>query len=370
MRRLALRMSLAAALLLAAAAFLVVPGGLEAARFLAAADAPEELADLGLAHRFDADTARREIEAALAAGDSDLATSFLALAQARGVEVAEPQRQAVADAVVYDQSAAATAMRFGRGFLTGGTDDAASLAGTVAGDLFVFGDVRDLVRETAQLARGEQADELILGLSSLGLAITAGTYVSLGAAAPARAGVSALKAASKGGRLSAGLTQAVARPLRELVDTAALRRSLGPGALVQPAVALRGAREAVKADKARGLVRLAGDIGAVQGKAGTRAALDGLRIAQSGKDVTRLARLAAAKGPQTRAILKILGRGAIALTIGAWQLASWLFWAVLMLAGFCVSMKRTAEHVAQSVIDAGKRRRALRAAAAAAAAAA
>jgi hypothetical protein len=230
--------------------------------------------------------------------------------------------------------------------------------------------LRDIARETTNLARGEKADELILGLACVGLAITAGTYATLGAGAPARAGISTLKAAGKGGRMSAGLTQAIARPLREVVDTAALAKSLTGGALLQPAVAIRGVRQAVKVDKARDLVRLAGDIGQVQGKAGTRAALDGMRIAQSGKDVTRLARLAEKKGLQTRAILKLLGRGAIALTIGAWQLASWMFWAVFMLAGFVISLKRTVERITERVIAFNKRRRAKRIAAASVAAAA
>ena len=55
------------------------------------------------------------------------------------------------------------------------------LAGTALGDLFVFGDIRDAVREGARLATGGAADELVLGLACAGLAITAGTYATLGA---------------------------------------------------------------------------------------------------------------------------------------------------------------------------------------------
>ena len=41
------------------------------------------------------------------------------------------------------------------------------------------------------------ADELVLGLACVGLAITAGTYATLGATAPARVGLSVAKAARK-----------------------------------------------------------------------------------------------------------------------------------------------------------------------------
>ena len=65
-------------------------------------------------------------------------------------------------------------------------DDVVGLAGTVLGDLFVFGDIRDALREGGRYVSGQQADELLLGLACVGIAITAGTYASLGAAAPAR----------------------------------------------------------------------------------------------------------------------------------------------------------------------------------------
>ena len=77
---------------------------------------------------------------------------------------------------------------FAKGLVTGEPDDLVGLAGTAVGDLFVFGDIRDAVREGTRLAAGQKADELILGLACVGLAVTAGTYASLGAVLPARVG--------------------------------------------------------------------------------------------------------------------------------------------------------------------------------------
>ena len=216
----------------------------------------------------------------------------------------------------------------------------------VAGDLLVFGDMRDIVRETGNLARGEKADELVLGLAAAGLAITAGTYASLGASAPARVGVSLAKAAGKTGRISAKLVDNLARPLRAAVDMPALKAAFGPAALLQPASAMRSARAAVKTEKLGGLTKTLGDLGQVQAKAGTRAALDGLKLADSPKDIAKLSRLAAAKGGKTRAILKVLGRGAIVLAASLWTLASWSFWALLMLFGAVTALKRTTERLA------------------------
>ena len=79
--------------------------------------------------------------------------------------------------------------------------------------------------------------------------------------------------------------------------------------------------------------------------------MDTLRIAEGPKDVARAARLAEAKGGKTRAIMKLLGRGALLLTAGAFDLALWLFGAVLALFGLLSSIKATTERLTQAWCD-------------------
>ena len=45
---------------------------------------------------------------------------------------------------------------FALGLVTGEPNDMAGLAGTTLGDLFVFGDIRDAVREGTRLATGRR----------------------------------------------------------------------------------------------------------------------------------------------------------------------------------------------------------------------
>jgi hypothetical protein len=66
-------------------------------------------------------------------------------------------------------------------------------------------------------------------------------------------------------------------------------------------------------------------------------------MANSPVEMARIAKLAEKNGSKTRAILKLLGRGAIALTLAAIDLALWIFWAILMLFGFVSSMKAAVE---------------------------
>ena len=102
--------------------------------------------------------------------------------------------------------------------------------------------------------------------------------LSAGLAAPARAGLSVVKAARRGGHLGAPLVRLLKVETRE------------------------------------GLVQFAGNLGRVQSRAGMRGALDSLKLAEHPKDVAKLARLADVKGSKTRAIVKLFGRGAIVLT--------------------------------------------------------
>jgi hypothetical protein len=342
------------------AALTIVPRGIEAEALLTAQDDPVRLADHALDRSFNADVARREIEAALKANDADLAQSFLDLARDRNVPVEPALVARVEDANSASAAAKRAAGSFAQGFIVGEPQDFVGLAGTALGDLFVFGDIRDAVREGSRMASGDPADELVLGLAGVGIALTAGTYVTMGAGTPARVGLSVLKAARKTGRMTAEMSAYLGRTLREMVDWTALRRAVGNASVTEPATAARAVREAVKVEKSRDLVRMVGDVGRIQSKAGTQAALDGLKIAQGPRDVARIARLADVKGNRTRAILKMFGRGALFLAASAFHLAWWIFWALLTIVGFVTALKRTCERATERYCE-GRRARRLRA---------
>jgi hypothetical protein len=357
MRRPRLAPVLLIAALLAGLAAYVVPRGLAARAALARVDDPAQIAERALDEKFNAALATREINQALADHDADLANSFVELAAARQVSLDPALTDKVKVAVAEEATAAHAAQSFAYGFVEGEPTDMASLAGTMLGDLFVFGDIRDAVREGGRLALGEKADTLVLGLACVGLAITAGTYATLGAEAPARVGLSLAKAARKTGRLSADLAASVGRMLRGVVYWGALKKAITGMSVSEPALAIRAAREAVKVERAGGLVHLASDVGRVQAKAGTRAALDGLAVAQSPREMSRVAKLAEKEGGKTRAILKVAGRTAIMVTGAVIDLGLWITGALITLIAFLSSLKSATERVTWRVLQFRKKRR-------------
>jgi hypothetical protein len=322
--------ALVAVALLAAAAAYVVP---RAADVLDALDDPSRVADHAMGDKFDAKVVQREIGGALAANDADLAQSFADLAADRHVALDPSLVEKVKAATAEAATTRHKAQSFARGFITGEPDDMAALAGTTIGDLFVFGDIRDALREGTRLAMGQKADELVLGLASAGIAITAAAYVTFGAAAPARAGLTLMKVARKTGSLGNELAGSLGRMVRQ-------------AGFSEPAVAARVGRDAVKVERAGGLLNFARDVGRVKKAAGGRAAFDGLKIAKEPGDMTRVARLAEKEGSRTRAILKIAGRGAIMLAAFAFDASVWFLGAVFALLGFVSALKSATERVA------------------------
>jgi hypothetical protein len=340
------------------------PRARDASAVLAAQDDPAALSDARIDSALrnnqsavSQSAVAENIEAALAANDADLANSFIDLAKAKNITVTDELSGRVRDAVAEANSTSHFAKGFATGLVTGNADDVASMSGTVAGDLFVFGDIRDVVREGKHLAMGEDTDRLVLGLAAAGLAVTAATYVSVGGAAPVRAGLTLVKDARKVGRLGEGLTLWAGRSARDLVDTPMLENAVESASVLRPGESVRAIKAAFRPEQAGGLVRLAKDVGRVGEKAGTRGALDTLKLAEGPEDVARAARLAESKGGQTRAILKMLGRGALLLAAGAFDLTLWVFGALLALFGFVASIKATTERMTQSWLDRKKRRR-------------
>jgi hypothetical protein len=125
----------------------------------------------------------------------------------------------------------------GRGALTGRGTETASLTGAIIADLFVFGDIRDLVIQSGTWLKGGDADEMIVALSAGGIVLTVSPEVDLGAAV--------LKTARKMGALSDAMAKTVAEaarrayrtrkidPIKEITDdvTTLAKRASPPGAV-------------------------------------------------------------------------------------------------------------------------------------------
>ncbi|MGS2742549.1 hypothetical protein ACU6TU_02985 [Halomonas sp. LS-001] len=184
--------------------------------------------------------------------------------------------------------------KLSEGVLQGSSDETIGQVASVATDFMVIGDLRDIANQGLNLAQGQDVDDVLLALASLGvLATTAqvvsglGTAASGGVAAPAVAGTTiakssliTLKAARRLGKLPAWLGKAVVKAARQAQKT----KSLGQ------------------------LGTLLGDINVL---AKTRGGMDLLASTRNAAELSRVARFADTFGSQSATLYRVGGNVAV-----------------------------------------------------------
>lgn len=97
------------------------------------------------------------------------------------------------------------------GAINGNSDETLGMIGAGVADLFVVGDIRDMVIEGRHWLAGEKVDDVVLALSSLGIAATAATIGTAGGAGGVKGSLSLLKQMRKGKLLPVWFIKALTR---------------------------------------------------------------------------------------------------------------------------------------------------------------
>ena len=234
---------------------------------------------LGLARESEDDAIGRDLRAAagriegllraaLDEGDLDGAAAYAALAPTLGQPIPAELLARLDQARATADTPAAQARRCAEGALTGTMTDGISVACTLAADFTVFGDLRDLVVQGSRWAAGQDYDAVLVGLSAVGLGATAVTVASAGSAAPARAGLSLVKAAKRAGQVPPALGKAVAAELRIVARGGNPARLTHAAGAVDAVRAEHGTAEAMRMLRHAGSVEELGDVASMYGRFG------------------------------------------------------------------------------------------------------
>ena len=322
----------------AAIGWVVVPNAWQAWQMQDPASDPAALIDRNVSGDLTPQRLNAEIAAALAAEDDSLAASFVELAGEHELPVEPAQREQLA--ALQAGSAMRTLRDFGAGLAYGEGDSGAALAGAVTGDVTGFGDLRDLYTEGSKAAAGGSADYLVVGLAAAGLAVSAAAWSSAGAALPARSGLTLVKTTQKAGKLSKPLAASLSRAAAAALDRQALGLAVTAAGQLVLAAAWRAAARVLRPATLATFKTLGQDAATLYTRTGQRGARQALALAASGGEVTRAAKIAVAKGGKTRAILKLLGRGALVAAALSWTAAGWVFSFVWYLIGLAMLARR------------------------------
>lgn len=313
------------------AALVAIPPAIHSLDLVSAADDPDRLSEIGLRRVLTPARLDQEVTNALDADDVDLATSLERLGVERGIAPASPTEARLRAATTPGATLKRDAGAFYGGVVNGDAASGAGFAGTLTGDLIGIGDLRDLAEQGGKIANGEEADRLVLGLAAAGIVVSGLTIASLGGALPIRSGLSTIKVLARSGRLSRPLALAMGRAIGDGIDRAALNRIASASSRLDLGAARQALAETIRPGAIARLSGLAADVSTLSTKAGFRATRDVLAIARDEREVSAAARLASARGPSTRGILKLLGRSALVVTSAAMTLVGWITGAVGLL---------------------------------------
>jgi hypothetical protein len=286
-----------------------------------------------------------EIAAALDAGDGDMARSL--------GELAGEQKVAVSPVLVARIAALPTVdlgnvlQQGWKCVANGDFDSEAGFACVVATDLTGIGDARDLIGEGSNYLSGRPVNYLTLGIASAGLALTAGTVASLGAAMPVRAGVSFLKSMNKVGKLPPKLVGEVGLALSRSVDKAALAETVNLAREFRVGEMGGPLSRVFRTRSLTAVTDLASDFGAIGRAGGVRAMKLSAETAQDLREVKVAAKTAEKYKGGYLGAMKLIGRGALRLGDLLLTFVGWFVAAALWIIGVAMFLMKTARRVAR-----------------------
>lgn len=234
---------------------------------------------------------------------------------------------------------------FGTGFVTGEGDSTAGLAGAVTSDLTVVGDVRDIASEGGKWLAGQEYNELVVGLSVVGIAATGLTVATGGGGIVVKAGVSIMKAAKRAGRLTKDFGEALLRMTRDAVNMPALREALRTTDLTDLARTQRVLTDYAKTVRGAELFPVLSRIGDMNKAVGPAETIRLMRYVKTTENLDDVAVMSARYGTKTRGIIELTGKASLRAFKTAFRavefIAQYIIWFVAWIGGlFAMTLLR------------------------------
>jgi len=189
------------------------------------------------------------------------------------------------------------AKAFGSGFLTGKADSAVGLSGSIASDMTLYGDLRDLKVEGTKYKRGEAYDKFILQLSLIGIGLSATQLLSAGAATPLKVGASVIKVAKKSGKLTKSFSKIISKRLSKTVDMKTLKT-------YNPKIIAKN----INLAPIKGLFK---EVNGIKKYTSTADTIALLKYVDTTNDLRKIGKLSKTYKANTKGVMKVLGKGAL-----------------------------------------------------------
>ena len=214
---------------------------------------------------------------------------------------------------------------FGEGFATGEGDTNAGIAGAVSSDLTVVGDVRDIAGEGGKMVAGQEYNELVLGLSVVGLGVTAATIATGGGGIVVKAGVSLFKAARRTGKLTKEFAETLTRLTSDAVNMPLLRQTLRSTDLTDLAKTQRVFSDYGRNVRAAKLIPVLNRMSEIHKAVGPAETIRLLKYVKTTENLDDVGAMTKRFGIRSRGIMELTGKTALRSFKTGFKVIDWMW---------------------------------------------
>ncbi|MCE9523306.1 MAG: hypothetical protein K8S25_12860 [Alphaproteobacteria bacterium] len=266
----------------------------------------------------------QKILAALERDDIEEADMYLEVGKFMNYEMPAETMAKMDDAHALSATVVRNTWQFGEGFVTGQSDSNAGLAGAVSSDLTVVGDVRDIAAEGTKFLTGQEYSELILGLSVVGIGVTAATVATGGGGIVAKVGISLVKAAKRTGKLTKEFAPTLTRLTSDAVNMPLLRETLRATDLRD----LKRTEEVFTAYgrnvRAAGLVPVMSKLSDLNSAVGPSETIRLMRFVKTSEHLDDVTAMTKRFGIKSRGIMELTGKASLRAFKTSFRLIEWV----------------------------------------------
>jgi hypothetical protein len=254
----------------------------------------------------DAKTLHTEITEAINKGHFDEARMYIDIAKQHGYSLYYDQyQQQLLEQDTNVRKIKDNVGNFVGGFVSGTGSSSAGVAGAIAADFTVVGDVRDLHTEYNHYKADEPVDELVATLSGIGIGLTALAIGTAGSAAPAKAGVSVIKMAKKMRQLTPSFQKELLNTASNVFKWKGFIKATQNGKGITNVV--HAAKKAYNPQAIKPLKKMAGQVSQIRKSTSVADTLQMMKYVKSTKDLQHLSKVSTKHGKNTKGYLKLLG---------------------------------------------------------------
>ncbi len=224
---------------------------------------------------------------------------------------------------------------FSWGFLTGEADNLVGISGTIASDMTMYGDLRDLSIEGSRFANNQPYDKVVLGMSAIGIGLSASQIFSLGTTTPLKISASIVKVAKKTKYLSNSFVAVISSKLSKAIDFNRLKK-----VDFSSIESVKKASKYISKSLNDTFIRKAlKNIDTIKSKTSIADTIVLLKYVDDPKDLQRVANISKRYKTNTKAVFKILGKRIIkGIVKGSAKIIKWTNMLIAQLISFAISI--------------------------------